>query len=63
MTGDASFVLIATLTVVLWIWLVADVRRRVDLTRERKAIWIGAALLFPVAATLVYLLRRPRRPV
>ena len=58
-----TIVLVAIPVIALWVWALADLLRRRDLSTGRKAIWIIGVLLLPLAGSVLYLAFKPARDV
>jgi hypothetical protein len=58
---DAFFLLLIYVPLImLWLFAVADIFRRDDMSGVAKAIWCAVVILLPYLGTLIYLLlRRP----
>jgi hypothetical protein len=48
--------------VILWVWCLADIFIRHDLTGLKKTTWVVLILLIPWFGALVYLIVRPQHP-
>jgi hypothetical protein len=53
----------AALLVALWAWVVADVRRRDDLSPRAKLLWIVGSFVFTLVVAVAYLAVGRRRRV